>query len=352
MKLKNLKKISQFFFVFLLALPTSTNYEMHDYGFGGGGTSVGNSTNYSTKAILGEVSGPEDVGSTYNLLSGLEFIQQANVPAAPTFTNPSNYYNKLKFTLDTGNNPTDTTFAIAISTDNFTTTNFIQSDNTIGATAIYQTYSAWGGASGANVIGLTPNTTYKIKVKAVQTKYNESAYSAVATASTSNVSLTYDLDISASDSETAAPYTVSFGTLSVGSVTTATNKIWVDIDTNADNGAFVYLYSNGAGLTSANASYTINSATDNLTGASEGYGIQIATVTQSAGGPLTKVSPYDNSSENVGVINTTSRNILTTGGAPITGGRASLYVKAKAATTTPAASDFSSTITMIASSSF
>jgi hypothetical protein len=286
------------------------------------------------------------------LAAGLEFVQQANVPAAPTFTNPANYYNKLKFVLDTGNNPSDTVFAIAISTDNFTTTNYIQADNTIGSSPVYQTYASWGGATGATVIGLATNTTYKIKTKAMHTKFNESGFSAVATAATEAVILSYDLDVSASDSETAAPYVVSFGTLSLGSVTTTAEKVWVDLDTNAENGAFVYAYANNAGLTSASSGYTITSATADLSSANEGYGLQIASVTQSAGGPLTKVSPYNGATENVGIINTVSRNILTSSNAPITAGRASIYVKAKASTSTPAAADFSDVLTMIASSTF
>jgi hypothetical protein len=345
-------KIRNTLVLFLLALPASTLYELHDYGMGSGGNSVSESSTYGLKGITGEVSGQDNAGTTYDLGPGLEFTQQANVPAAPAFTNTASYYNKLKFTLDTGSNPSDATFMIAISTDNFSTTNYIQADNTIGATAVYQTYAAWGGASGAFVIGLTPNTTYKIKVKAIHTKYNESAYSAEASASTSVPSLSYDLDVSATDQETAAPYTVAFGTLAVGSVTTATDKIWVDLDTNAESGAFIYVYNSTTGLTSANASYTITSATANLASASEGFGLQISTDTETTGGPLLSISPYNNSSENVGIIDTTPRNIFTSSSNPITGGRGSVLLKAKASVTTPAASDYTSTINIIASATF
>lgn len=339
-------------FLFLFALPASSNYEMHDYSMSGGGVGITDSGNYSMKAVLGEQSGQKGVGTTYNLGPGLEFMQQANVPPAPTFTNPSSYYNKLAFTLSTGGNPSDTLFAIAISSDDFATTNFIQADNTVGATAVYQTYATWGGGSGSVVIGLTPSTTYKIKVKAMHTKYSETEYSSTASATTAAVSLTYDLDVASTDTETSAPYSVGFGTLAVGSVTTATNKVWVDVSTNAENGAFVYLYTNGTGLSSAATGYTIASATTNLASASEGFGVQVATVAQTSGGPLAKVSPYDQSAENVGLIDTATRTILTTSNAPITAGRASISLKAKAATSTPSAGDFTSTITMIASGTF
>lgn len=339
-------------FVMLLALPASTNFEMHDFGIGAGGVGVGTSTNYAVGGVVGEVSGSNLSGTTYDLGPGLQFARQTNTPAAPTITNPSNYYNKLRVNIDNGSNPTDTLFAIAISTDNFSTTNYVQADQTIGSTPVYQTYSTWGGGSGALVIGLQPSTTYYVKVKAVQTAYTESAYSSVASVATVTPTLSYDIDVSSSDSESGPPYIVAFGTLSVGSVTTASNKIWVDLDTNAEQGAFVYVYSNSAGLSSSAASYTITSASGDLTGVSEGFGLRVDTSTQSSGGPLTAVSPYNGSSDTVGILNTTSRNIFTSANAPIVGGRGSVWVKAKAATTTPAASDYATIVTMIASATF
>lgn len=348
--MNKLQKFTGVFFLF--ALPFSSTYELHDYGFGSGGNGVGDSSTHTLSTLTGELSGVGITSPSYNINPGLTFARQANVPGAPTFVNDADYYNKLKFTLNTGNNPTDTLFAIAISTDNFTTTNFIQTDNTIGASAAYQTYTAWGGASGAYVIGLQTNTIYKIKVKAIQTKYNESAYSVESTASTNVPSLSYDLDISSTDSETSPPYIVSFGTLSVGSVTTASAKIWVDLNTNAESGAFVYIYNSSAGLYSSNANYTITSNSTNLASVSEGYGLQIVSATQASGGPLLSVAPYNGAAENVGIIDTSTRNIFTSSSLPITNGRGSVYVKAKASTTTPSAADYSSTLTMIASATF
>ena len=339
------------FVFFLLALPASTNYEVHDFGFGGGGNSVSDSGSYSLTGITGEVSAGQLSGTTFDMGAGLQFTRQSNTPAAPTFTNPANHYNKLKFVLDTGNNPSDTLFAVAISTDDFVTTQYVQADNTIGTSPVYQTYTTWGGASGAFVIGLSSNTTYKIKVSAVQTKYTESAFSAPATVATVSPSLSYDIDICATDSESPAPYSINLGTLTVGGVKTATEKIWIDLDTNAESGAFVYLYANNAGLVSSSTSSTIASTTGDLNGTSEGYGLQISSVAQSSG-TLTSVSPYNGASEVVGIIDTSSRTLFNTNNAPITAGRGSVLVKAKAATTTKAAGDYSSIITMIASATF
>lgn len=338
--------------LFLFVLPASTTYELHDFGMGGGGSDVLDSTTYSVTGIAGEVSAGNLTGTTYDLGPGLQFARQSNTPAAPTFTNPASHYNKLKFVLDTGSNPTDTLFAVAISTDSFSTTNYVQSDNTIGVTPVYQTYSTWGGASGAFVIGLSPSTTYYMKVSAVQTKYTESAFSAVASVATSAPTLSYDIDVNASDTESAPPYIVSLGTLNIGSVTTASEKIWIDLDTNAEQGAFVYLYADGSGLTSATRSYTISSSSVDLTGVSEGFGIRSNSASQSSGGPLAAVSPYNGANDVVGILDTSTRNIYTSSGAPITAGRGSMLVKAKATTTTPSATDYTSTLTMIASATF
>ena len=276
------------------------------------------------------------------------------MPAAPTFTNPSSYYDKLHFIIDTGSNPSDAKFAIAISTDDFVTTNYIQSDNTIGATLgaeDYQTYTLWGSGTGEDVVGLTPSTTYKIKVKAIHGDFTESAYSATATAATVGAQLSFDIDVSSIDEETGSPYNVAMGNLLAGTVTTASDKVWFDFATNANSGGNVYVYSQYGGLNSSATAYLITSASADLSSASEGFGAKSNSATQSSGGPISVVSPYDGSGENVGIINATIREIYTTAN-PLSGGRTSFQLKAKAQTITPASTDYTETITAIASGKF
>ncbi len=157
------KRIISVSFVFLLVLPASTNYKLKDFGFGAGGTGSSSAGSYKMSAISGELSGGKMSGGSVKLGPGLLFTNQANVPGAPTFSNPSNYYNKLQIILNSSGNPTDTKFAIAISVDSFATTQYVKSDNTVGATLVladYQTYATRGGASGFYVIGLVSGTTY------------------------------------------------------------------------------------------------------------------------------------------------------------------------------------------------
>lgn len=335
-------------------MPSSSSLKLRDYSIGTGGTAGSASGTYQAEGITGETSGQQSVGGSYKTNSGLQQTQQANVPAAPTFTNPSNYYDRLHFIIDSGNNPTDAKFAIAISTDDFVTTNYIQSDNTIGATLgseDYQTYTLWGGASGEDVVGLTPSTTYKIKVKAMHGNFTESGYSPTATAATVSAQLSFDIDVSDIDEETASPYAVDFGSVPSGSVTNAPDKVWFDFATNANNGGNIYVYSLNGGLNSAFAGYTINSATADLSLASEGFGAVSQGASQSSGGPIGAVSPYNGAGDNVGILNSSVREIYSSSAA-LAGGRTNFLLKARSQTLTPQATDYTEVITAIAAGNF
>ncbi len=341
------------FFVFS-AFPAGTNYKLESYGVGSGGTSNSVSSSYAMEGIAGETSGTQMAGTTYNGGSGMITTQLANVPSAPTFSNPSNYYNKLKLIIDNGGNASDATFAVAISSDDFVTTKYVKSDFTIGAALAitdYQTYASWGSATGITIVGLDPNTTYKVKVRAMHGKFTESGWSSVATAATVNPSLTFDLDVSATDSETAPPYILAFSDLSPGTVVNSPQKIWVDFDTNGDFGGNVYIYGQNGGLRSTAVAYTISAITGNLAAAAQGFGAQSTSATQTSGGPFTVTSPYDGSADTVGVTDTNIRQLYSAS-APIIAGRSSLLLKAKVTATTPSAGDYSEKLTIVGAASF
>lgn len=338
-----------------LALPASTNYQLKDFGYGGGGVANGTSSNYAIEGIAGEQNAGKLDGTTYDLGPGLQFTNQANVPPAPTFTNPSSYYNKLKIVVDTGGNPSDTKFAIAISTDSFASdTRYVQSDSTVGSvlgSEDYQTYTSWGGASGTLIIGLLASTTYQVKVKAIQGKFTETGYGPTASASTVSPQLTFDIDVSASDTETGPPFTTDIGSLIATTVTDSPEKIWVDFTTNGESGGRVYISGTNAGLQSSKTGYTISAVTGNLTALAEGFGAQGSSATQSAGGPFAIATAYNLSSNNVAITDTTIREIFTTSN-PTTNGRGSFLLKAKSSAVTPAANDYTESLTVIASASF
>lgn len=340
-------------FVFLFAFPASTNYELRDFGFGSGGGDMSGS-GYAIDAITGEAGGGQLSGTSFDMGPGLIFTQQANVPSAPVFTNSSNYYNKLLLVLDDGDNPTDSTFTIAISPDNWVTTLYVQSDNTVGASLgneDYQTYANWGGVSGELVIGLLSSTTYKVKVKAMQGKFTETGYGPEASAATVSPALSFDIDVAGTDTETDPPFTVAFGNLVANTVTDGPEKVWVDFATNGASGGKVYVSSGNGGLSSVSAGATIASATADLAVATSGYGAQGSSVAQTSGGPLAFVSPYNGAAGNVGVVDTSLREIFSSS-APIVGGRASFLLKAKSSSITPAASDYTDLLTVVVSASF
>jgi hypothetical protein len=338
--------------VMVAAMPATGTYQLNSYGFGTGGTAGSGTSNYSVNGIAGDTSGTSSTAN-YKVKAGETQTKEANVPTV-ALVNSDNWYNKLLLTIGPENNPTDAKFAVAISSDNFTTTQYVKSDFTVTSsltTADYQTYAAWGSGSGVMVRGLTPTTTYTVKAKAYRGIYTESGYGPTASAATVNPQLSFDIDVSATDTSTSPPYAISFGNLLPGSVVDSPQRVWISFDTNGESGGKVYVTGQNAGLRSTSAAYTITSLTGDLSSAAEGMGVQGASATQGSGGPLALVSPYNGSAQSVGITDTSIRDIFTSP-APITSGRGSFLLKAKSKTLTPSSPDYTEVLTAIASASF
>lgn len=338
--------------VLLASLPASGSYQLNSYGFGSGGTAKSNSTNYSINGTAGEVAGSA-TSTNYKAGAGEKNVKQANVPTI-TIVNTSNWYNKLLVTIGPENNPSDAKFAVAISTDGFTTTQYVKNDFTVTntlSTADYLTYSAWGGSGGQFVRGLKPSTVYSVKAKAYRGEFTESGYGPVASVATVNPQLSFDIDVAPTDSSTNPPYEIDFGNLSVGSVVDSPSKVWVSLDTNGESGGTVYMNGKNSGLASTSAGYTIGSVTGDLASLVEGFGAQGSSATQGSGGPFVLVSPYDGTGANVGTTDATIREIFNAT-APVVSGRGSFLLKAKTKALTPASPDYTETLTVIASASF
>jgi len=354
-KMKIRKIFSKLVLFSFLVLPASTNYKLEGFTFGNAGGGGGTSPNYGIVGNMGELSNGKISSTNYDLGAGLAFIRQSAVPKAPTLVNDGGYYNKLHLTLDNSTTmPPDTKFAVAISRDNWSTTQYIKSDLTVGGTLAmtdYQTYTLWGGPSGVNIVGLDVGTTYLVKVKSMQKQYTESAYGAGTSATTIMPTLSFDIDVSATDSLTDPPYLVSFGDLMPNVVTTSTDKIWVSLDTNATTGGSVFVYGQNGGLYSVSAGYTIPAISGNLAVAANGFGVGVSSVTQVSGGPLTADSLYNAGGDIVGVTDTLIRQLFVTNNS-VTSGRGSFLVKAKSDNDVPTASDYTETLTIIAAANF
>ncbi len=335
------------------ALPASGSYHLDSYGFGSGGTANSSSNNYRVNGIAGDAASGTESSSNYKVRAGETHTKEANVPIVAIANNAS-WYNKLLVTIDPQSNPSDAKFAIAISTDNFATTQYIKNDFTVGSSlsfSDYQTYAGWGSTSGVYVRGLKASTVYSVKAKAYTGKFTESPYGPVASAATVDPELSFDIDVSATDQSTSPPYAISLGNLLPGNVINSPQRVWVSLDTNGESGGKVYLSGQNAGLRSTTSAYTINSFTGDLSSAAEGFGVQGASATQSSGGPLSLSAPYNGSADNVGIADTTIRELFTAPD-PITSGRGSFVLKAKSQTMTPASSDYAEILTAIASASF
>lgn len=336
----------------IAALPSTTNYQLNSYGFGSGGGTTGTS-NYSLEGITGEAGGTTGVTSNYNLKPGYVETQQANVPKV-TVTNPSGYYDKLHFVIDQQSNPTDAKYALQVSTTSDFTSNifYVKSDNTIGGTlntTDYQTYTTWGGAGGANMIGLNPSTTYYVRAKATQGTYTESAWGPSGNATTAGQSISFCLYTAGSC--VSGGNSVAFGSLLANSVNNAPNSIGLDFATNANYGGSVYIYSKNGGLKSTSTNFTLTSATADLSSTGTGYGARVTGASQTSGGPFSALSPYNGASDNVGALNTSFAELMSSS-LPLTGGSGTVLLKAKTDSSTPAANDYADTLTIVAAASF
>ncbi len=332
--------------------PTSTNYVLPSYDIGSGGTDVSTSTNYSLNGVAGSVGGDQHSSTSYSLKDGLNPTQDANVPPAPTLSNPASYYDRLQLVLNTGGNPTDARYLVAISSDGFATTNYVQGDNSIGSTytgATFRTYASYGAGSGFLILGLSPSTTYTVKVKAIRGNFTESAFGPV-TGAVATAGQTISFGLSTTLTPTP-PYAADFSNLTAGAVSSANADINLSLSTNAQNGGAIYIESANGSLFSASQSFSISSSSTDLALAANGYGAQVTSTSQSSGGPVTAQAPYNGTLDNVGQLSSVLSQLITTAN-PVSGAAATIRLKAKVDAITPATSDFSDTITIIAAMNY
>ncbi|MEK7569363.1 MAG: hypothetical protein AAB500_00505 [Patescibacteria group bacterium] len=182
--------------------------------------------------------------------------------------------------------------------------------------------------------------------------------------------ITFDIDTTAADTcgvtESAAPYTVSLGTITttdtrVSGATDSVNHICVDLETRAAGGAVVTVANaNGAnGLASASVpADDIDSADSAVADGTEMYGLCIVS-TSATTGTLDDEGEYNadtcaaNSETNdTGSLSTSPENIFDTNGLPVIGGRGQISVNVSISSTTPAHNDYADAITFIATGTF
>lgn len=185
-------------------------------------------------------------------------------------------------------------------------------------------------------------------------------------------SITFDLDTTSSDTcsttETATPYSVALGTITttdsrVSGATDTINHICVDLDTNASGGAIVTVNNaNGAsGLVSTSVpADDIDSSDGSIADGAENYGLCIVS-TSATTGTLddSELGGYDgdtcaanSETNNVQALSTTPETMFDTNGAPIAAGRGQIAVNASITGVQPAHTDYTDTLTFIATGTF
>jgi len=318
----------------------SNTYQLQSYSVGPGGTNSATSTTYHAQGTVGEQVNGSTSSTTYTAKNGSIQAEQINVPLAPTLGNGSNtYYDRLSLIINNSGEPSDATYAVAVSTtSNFAVTNYVQASGYLGSSPVYQSYSAWGSGTGSTIVGLTPNTTYYVKVAAMEGMFTNTEYGAYTSAATVNVVITFSV----------APSSYSLGTFVPNTVITSSNLTFTFV-TNAYSGGNVYVSGQNGGFKST--AHTIPAISANLASQSEGFGVQGTNPGETSGGPLTVVSPYNGTGNTVGTESSNPANIFTTA-APIVGGTANANVQVKAAYTDPTSGSYQEVLTFVASASF
>ena len=325
------------------AFSSSPNYNLNNYSVGSGATNSAASTSYKLQGSVGEQANGSTAGSTKTGNNGSIQTEQLNLPPAPTLSNGSGtYYNMLNCIVNTGGNPSDTTYAIEIATNSgFTSPSFVQASGVLGGSAVYQSYSpGWGGGSGFFITGLTSSTTYYVKVAAKEGLFTNTEYGASSNASTVSPTITFSV----------SPNSSSIGSFLPGNIVTSSNLSFT-YATNAAAGGDIYVFGTYNGFRSPSSSYTIPAFSGNLTGASQGFGMQATNPGQTSGGPLTTVSPFNGTGNVVGAETTNLQPIFATTAA-IVGATGNANIQAKASTSVPPANDYQEVFTFVAAASF
>lgn len=150
--------------------------------------------------------------------------------------------------------------------------------------------------------------------------------------------------------------TDALGTLTSGSVTTSPTPRTATVSTNAKNGWQVWAKDSNTGLNSSTASKTIASTTpgtnSTLVAGTEGYNTGITTSQVGGSGTITVAAPFVGTAAGQGGgLDTSLRSLATSNG---TADTAVLTIKNNVAinATTPGASDYTDTITVIGAGLF
>ncbi len=360
----------------------SDKYQIINPAIESGG--IEESTNYSLLASIADPTSFAKLESlNYKMSSGTPSSFQANVPTISCFETDTNSldtncayppngmqsvcgtpgcYDRAKFEIDSANNPYDTLYLVKIVDITNSVTYYLQADHSIATTYTINDFMDKCDLEGldptepdcdisgsrentslqeTNIYGLKPNTQYEISASALHGDFTQSQFSPISTTTTTDIEIIFDIDIAETDIESTPPYLIDLGVITSASTSTSKNHIWLDINTNYQQGISVFAKDLNSGLYETSQSTVIPSQSEDLDDISNidgGYGLKIIQANQSSLGPLLYSSSIYNTTNlnEVGKLENSVMNLvfytnsLSTNKGHIQNGRGQIAVKARA----------------------
>jgi hypothetical protein len=177
-----------------------------------------------------------------------------------------------------------------------------------------------------------------------------------ATASITNDQIVVTATVPSAFSFALSGNTDALGTLSTGSVSVSPTPRTATVNTNAKNGWMVWAKDSSTGLASSTASYTVASTTpgsnSTLSAGTEGYNTGVTSSQVGGTGTITVAAPFVGGSTGKGGGLDTGLRTLATSGGTANNAVLTLTNNVAIAGSTPAATDYTDTITVVGAGLF
>lgn len=164
------------------AFTSSTDSDLGIINYGGTANTTLSSLSINTQYVA-NIWAYDNFGNSASGTTELAFYTSADTPGAPAVAVGT--ATTLTVTINQATNPASITYYICKTDDETSCADngYVQSaDGSLGASADWQTYATWGGASGISVTGLATSTAYQFLVKARNSENTETGFSSANTA--------------------------------------------------------------------------------------------------------------------------------------------------------------------------
>ena len=218
------------------AMTSSTDANLGNSNFNGATTTTISSLDINTQYYV-TIYAYDSWGHSTSTASELSLYTLAVTPGTPIMTALTTSTGQFNITVS--DNPSNTEYAICMTvngTSCVSSNHYVASNGTIGVSAVWQTHTNWGGASGLVIGGGSPNTAYQFLTIA---------------RNGGNVATTFS-----SPNALAYSYANSAGTPTVASPTTSTLDITIVEDSNPTTVTYAIYNDTSGTYVAANGSST------------------------------------------------------------------------------------------------